>query len=81
MRFKVDENLPVEIAQSLRESGHDAQTVPDEGLGGAEDETISARCLAEDRALVTLDLDFENIKILPASRALRDRRLARFAPR
>ena len=48
MRLKVDENLPVEIAQSLGESGYDAQTVPDEG--GAEDETISARCLAEDRA-------------------------------
>ncbi len=26
------------------------QTVPDEGLCGAEDEDISARCLAEDRA-------------------------------
>jgi predicted nuclease of predicted toxin-antitoxin system len=27
MKFKVDENLPVEVAQLLREAGHDVLTV------------------------------------------------------
>ena len=37
MRFKLDENLPVEFASLLRRSGHDAVTVLDQGLGGARD--------------------------------------------
>jgi Domain of unknown function (DUF5615) len=35
MKFKVDENLPLELAVSLREAGHDALTVLDQGLGAA----------------------------------------------
>ncbi len=27
MRFKLDENLPVEVAELLREAGHDAATI------------------------------------------------------
>ena len=30
MRFKTDENLPIEIAELLRKHQHDARTVPDE---------------------------------------------------
>lgn len=37
MKFKVDENLPVEAATILREAGHDALTVHDQGLRGAFD--------------------------------------------
>ena len=35
MRFKIDENLTVEAAESLRQAGHDATTVPQQGLSGA----------------------------------------------
>lgn len=63
MRFKVDENLPDDIAQALRNRGHDAETVYGEGLRGEEDRTIAARCQQEGRALVTLDLDFANITV------------------
>ena len=57
MRFKVDENLPVEIAQSLRDSGYDAQTVPEERLGGADGQTPApsttvSETLAQIQALV-----------------------------
>jgi len=31
MKFKIDENLPVEIAVGLRNAGHDAMTVVDQG--------------------------------------------------
>jgi len=33
VKFKLDENLPVELATDLRERGYDADTVHDEGLG------------------------------------------------
>lgn len=65
MRFKIDENLPGEIVLSLREAGHEADTASDEGLAGAADADIVAHCLEEGRALVTLDLDFGNIRSYP----------------
>ncbi len=42
MRFKVDENLPIEVAEILRAAGHDAATVNDEALGGASDPDLAA---------------------------------------
>jgi predicted nuclease of predicted toxin-antitoxin system len=65
MKLKVDENLPIEIASRLREAGHEAQTAGDEGLGGAPDSEVIDRCLAEGRALITLDQDFGNIRSYP----------------
>ena len=35
MKFKLDENLPIELAADLRISGYDVDTVIDEGLRGA----------------------------------------------
>ena len=35
MRFKLDENLPIELKRRFTESGHDAVTVLDQGMGGA----------------------------------------------
>ena len=55
MRFKVDENLPVEVSAWLRAAGHYALTVPDQHLGGSTDLTIASICQQEARALVTLD--------------------------
>ena len=34
MRFKLDENLPLELKRLFTESGHDAVTVLDQGMGG-----------------------------------------------
>lgn len=65
MRFKVDENLPVEAARSLRESGHEADTVDDQGLAGTLDANLAERCRAESRVLITLDTDFANIRRYP----------------
>ena len=57
MRVKLDENLPVQLKALFAESGHDAATVVDEGLGGASDSEVAVACLAEERGLVTQDLD------------------------
>jgi predicted nuclease of predicted toxin-antitoxin system len=65
VKFKIDENLPVEAALTLREHGFDADTVSDEALSGVDDETMANRVPAENRILVTLDLDFSNIRAYP----------------
>lgn len=65
MRFKTDENLPEESAAVLREAGHDAHTVREQTLGGHPDDDVAAVCKREQRALVTLDLDFSDIRSYP----------------
>lgn len=62
MNFKVDENLPVEVADLLRGAGHDAVTVLEQNLGGAADNHLALVCHQEERAIVTLDLDFADIR-------------------
>ena len=66
-RFKIDENLPRAAQALLRDAGHDAQTVHDERLVGDPDARILDVCLNEDRVLVTLDLDFSDIREYPPS--------------
>ena|SRR5712671_2408339 len=56
MNFKVDENLPLEFVDLLREAGHDAVSVLDQQLGGADDPTVAARCRQEQRVVITLVL-------------------------
>ena len=58
MQFKVDENLPIEVAELLKKAGHDATTVVEQRLGGEADAEIASVCQREGRALVTLDTDF-----------------------
>jgi predicted nuclease of predicted toxin-antitoxin system len=65
MRFKTDENLPVEVAQLISSHGHDAKTVEEQGLGGTADTEIAAVCNSENRILVTLDTDFSDIRQYP----------------
>jgi predicted nuclease of predicted toxin-antitoxin system len=68
MRFKADENLPPEVAAFLRDHGHDALTVWDEGMRGEPDQHLAKVCQSERRALVTLDLGFADIRTYPPER-------------
>ena len=65
MQFKIDENLPVEIAELLIHAGHDAATVVSQRLRGKPDQVIVEVCVRERRVLVTLDLDFADIRAYP----------------
>ena len=62
MKFKVDENLPREACNLLNGAGHDATSVGQQGLSGADDARIYRLCQAERRALITLDVDFANVQ-------------------
>ena len=70
MRAKLDENLPVEAAELLRTAGWECDSVYDEGLAGADDPIVAARCQVEARVLFTLDLDFADIRAYPPSEYL-----------
>jgi predicted nuclease of predicted toxin-antitoxin system len=65
LKLKIDENLPSECAEILRDGGFEADTVADELLTGADDSAIASRSRAEGRVLITLDLDFANIRAYP----------------
>jgi predicted nuclease of predicted toxin-antitoxin system len=65
MRFKVDENLHPDVADVLRQSGHDALTVYEQGLRGHADGEVAGVCQKEDRAILTLDLDFSDVREFP----------------
>lgn len=65
MRFKLDENLPVELAAELRSLGHDTDTVADEGLCGASDPAVVNATFAASRILLTLDKGIGNLQTYP----------------
>jgi predicted nuclease of predicted toxin-antitoxin system len=62
MQFKIDENLPEELAQLLREAGWDATSVVAQELGGSDDPRVRDVCDAENRILITFDRGFSNIR-------------------
>ncbi|HMO26416.1 MAG TPA: DUF5615 family PIN-like protein, partial [Tepidisphaeraceae bacterium] len=68
LRIKVDENLPDEVADLFRQAGHDAMTVADQRLAGKPDQRVSEIARSEGRALVSLDLDFADVRVYPPGR-------------
>jgi predicted nuclease of predicted toxin-antitoxin system len=65
VKFKLDENLPVELLTNLRGLGHDVDTVIGEGLRGAADPAVVDAALAADRILFTLDKGIANLQRYP----------------
>ena len=65
MKFKLDENLPVEAAAWLRQQGQDAHSVADERLEGSPDARIATICQTEQRVLITFGLGFSNVLQYP----------------
>jgi predicted nuclease of predicted toxin-antitoxin system len=65
LKFKIDENLRAKYSSILRGVSFEADTVSDEKLSGASDSVLSDRCRAEDRVLMTPDLDFASVQAYP----------------
>lgn len=61
MRFKLDECIPEELAQSFRARGHEAETVRGQGHVGAPDADIATLCRNNRYVIVTADRGFGNI--------------------
>jgi predicted nuclease of predicted toxin-antitoxin system len=65
MKFKVDENLPLEVVNLFEEAGFDASSVLQQKMGGQPDNRIILICREEARTLITLDTDFADISTYP----------------
>ena len=65
MLFKLDENLPASLISAFGAAGHDAATVPGQGLQGESDPAVAEACRNEERILVTLDVGFADIRAYP----------------
>ena len=65
MKFKLDENLPEDGVKVLANAGHDTSTALEEQLGGKHDSEIAHVCKIEQRALITLDTGFGDIRRYP----------------
>ena len=62
MKFKLDENLPLQIAAEIRARMHDVETVGEEDLTGRLDVDIWQAAQREGRILITQDLDFSDTR-------------------
>jgi len=67
MKFKLDENLPLEIVEVFQTAGHEVETVYDEGLAGAADQEILRRVRQERRILLTMDKGIADVRAFPPS--------------
>ncbi len=62
VKLKLDENLPHSLVNVLRSAGHDTDSVTEEGLTGAHDQTVFASAQDAGRLLLTLDRGFGDIR-------------------
>ena len=68
MKLKLDENLPTSLVEELALLGHDADSVPQEGLQGHPDPDVFDAAQQAGRFLITQDLDFSDLrKFAPGS--------------
>ena len=65
MKFKLDENLPVEPLDDLRAAGHEAESVPAERLTGAEHSVLLDHVRREGRVLLTMDKGIGDVRAYP----------------
>ena len=70
MRFLADMGVSLRVCQWLRNGGHDIVHLRDEKLQRLPNGAIFQKAIAEDRILLTFDLDFGEILAGAGSRAV-----------
>jgi hypothetical protein len=68
VRFKLDENLPIELLENLRAPGHEGESVRDEGLTGVPDAGLLEHVRHEQRVLLTMDKGIADVRAYPPDR-------------
>jgi len=66
-RLYLDQMLRHEVAQALRDDGHDVLRATEVGQARADDNQILQKAISENRVLITLDEHFGDWVILPLS--------------
>lgn len=61
MRFLADMGVSLRVTEHLRGGGHDVVHLRDENLQRLPDDEIFAKAIAENRVILTFDLDFGEI--------------------
>jgi predicted nuclease of predicted toxin-antitoxin system len=65
VRIKVDEDLPPAVTERLREAGHEAAGVVEQGMSGWKDPALWEAVQREGRFLFTSDKGFGDIRAYP----------------
>jgi len=68
LKIYLDQMLRLDVAQALRNEGHDVIRASEVGQARADDYEILQKAIAENRVLVTLDEHFGDWVILPLSK-------------
>ncbi|MBI4602091.1 MAG: DUF5615 family PIN-like protein [Planctomycetes bacterium] len=69
MRVKVDEDLPLAVADVVQSVGHEVATVPEQGWTGWTDDRIWAAVRAEGRILLTADKGLADLRRIKSTKA------------
>jgi len=65
MKLKLDENLSRHLKPILGSLGHDVTTAAEEGLLSQPDRAVATAARSEGRLLLTLDVEFADLRKLP----------------
>jgi len=68
LKLYLDQMLRLDVAQALRDEGHDVMRAFEVGQARADDYEILQKAISENRILITLDEHFGDWVILPLSK-------------
>jgi len=69
VRFLADMGVDIRVVDWLRDQGHEALHLREHGMHRATDEAILTKAIAEDRIVITFDLDFGTLAALARDRS------------
>ncbi len=64
MRLLADENIQTSTVRMLQDHGHDVVSIREAGLAGAPDGLVFRRAQADDRVVLTFNMDFADLREL-----------------